>query len=233
MNVNLTGLQQFIAAREAIRKGVKSNDPIFMNSNFCNIRREDDKVSQWIFENCTSIEELLLARLVNRIDNLQVLRDNNWDISVLIDTDRPITNSKAYQFYPKAGENIRSLLTDIESKKSMLSNHMQILAPMSTIKELSLEMSAVSELPMHFYFMMVILDAGHMGLLDIDMATEPYMGPGGKRVLKELNTTLEDLSLELDRPMYETEHLTCEYRKYIERSENGIPNNRKRSASLI
>ena len=233
MNIEL--IKWFIKEREAIRNGKVTEDYVLSNSRFCNIHREHDKVSKWIFTNCGSVQQVLIARLINRIDLLDHWKSLNFDTNKYLTKEAPYSNSGAYQFYPKKGETIQDIFIDIEKNKQML--EFFIIADSGSldadkgvsIKELVLHLSKSIDRSLHFYFMMVVLDCAQMGLINNQiLETEPYMGPGGKPILKALNTTLEELSLALRLPMYDIEHILCEVRKYVERNENGIPNNRKR-----
>ncbi len=223
-------INYFINEREKARTGEGTQDEVILNSRFCNIRREDDKVSKWIFDNCLTIEQVMLARIVNHVTRLEELRDNQWSVERFIERDGPITNSAAYQFYPKAGEKIRDVFMDVSKNAGLLATYLKAEAEFNDIETLSRKMSEILGRSLHFYFMMVVLDAGHMGLAKVDMNSKPYMGPGGIRVLKEMGMSLEELAKALGRPQYEVEHVACEVRKYVERKEKGIPNNRKRTA---
>ena len=227
MKINIELIKWFIKEREAIRNGKETNDYVLKHSRFCNIHREDDKVSKWIFTNCNSIKEVLIARLINRIDLLELWRSLDKDTYKYIESTDKYTNSGAYQFYPRKDETIVDIFLSIENYSRILEDNLKNYSHLS-IKDLSLRLSNIIRRPLHFYFMQVILDLGHLKYISIDMNSEPYMGPGGKPILKELDTNLELLSKELELPMYDIEHLLCEVRKYVHRTLNGIPNNRKR-----
>lgn len=229
MKIDLDLIKWFIKERESIRNGALTNDYVLKNSKFCNIHREHDKVSQWIFKNCPTIEYIFIARLINRIDLLEYWKECEFDTDLFIRTTKVFTNSGAYQFYPRKGETIRDIFEDINEAALELSAIVTFDNLDYSIKELSIKLSEVVNRPLHFYFMMVILDAAQMGLIKKDiLKTEPYMGPGGKPILKELNMSLKEVSVQLQLPMYDVEHILCEVRKYVNRSINGIPNNRKR-----
>ena len=68
-----------------------SKDPVFQKTYFCNVHREDDKVTRWIRErynpwcdDAMFIPNIMLARLVNRIESLNKLgymeREFNEDL---------------------------------------------------------------------------------------------------------------------------------------------------------
>jgi hypothetical protein len=65
-----------------------SDDIIFQEYHFTNVRREDDKVSRWLINNLYSRElteafsVILIARFINRIEPLELIKDDlknqNW-----------------------------------------------------------------------------------------------------------------------------------------------------------
>ena len=226
MNIDIKLIKWFISEREAIREGKETTDEVLKNSRFCNIYREDDKVSRWIFDNCSTIQQVIIARIVNRIDLLEELQSYQWDTKRFLEREGPVTNAGAYQFYPRKGETIRTIISDIDYVKDVLAKRLQEQTYMTSIKDIALALSSWTNRPLHFYWMMVVLDLGHMKLIDIDMNSEVYMGPGGKSILKAMGMTLEEVSTELNEPQYHAEHILCEVRKYVERTTNGIPNNR-------
>lgn len=72
----------FIKAREAARLG-KGKDPIITRYRFCNVRRNDDRVTKWIHENYMAQHTdnqylwfmLVIARLFNYPDSLAAISD--------------------------------------------------------------------------------------------------------------------------------------------------------------
>ena len=94
-------LYYWIREREAIRlrREVEklpkpwTKDPILRNTRFCNIRREDDKVTRWIAENWrvpfaqhhNLAFAMCLARIVNLPSTLQILGfPETWDVDAFI-----------------------------------------------------------------------------------------------------------------------------------------------------
>lgn len=227
MELNLELIKYFIKEREAIRLGGTSNDSILTNSRFCNIHREDDKVSKWIFTNCNNIKEVLIARLINRIDLLELWSSLGKDTYKFIESTDKYTNSKAYQFYPRKGETMVDIFLTIENYSRILDDNLRNYSHLS-IKELALRLSNIIRRSLHFYFMQVILDLGHLKYIGIDMNSECYAGPGTKLTTKELGMSIAELARELNVPEYTAEHVACEVRKYIQRHRDGIPPNRKR-----
>ena len=233
MEITIENIKWFVNEREAIRLGKETTDDILKNSRFCNIHREDDKVTQWVFKNCDDIDKVFIARLINRIDLLELWKSLEFDTIQYMFNSKVKTNSGAYQFYPRKGETIDNIFHDILNNMEDL----KILLAISdgkdiSIKDLSLRLSEEINRPLHFYFMMVILDLATMNLINKKiLETEPYMGPGGLPILKALNMSLTDVSDSLELPLYTSEHLLCEFRKYVQRSLNGIPNNRKRNVN--
>lgn len=77
-------LAYWINEREAIRlrkeSGVAapwSNDPLMTTVRYCNIRREDDKVTKWLAVNWRpqyhEVWQILLARLINNVPTLEAM----------------------------------------------------------------------------------------------------------------------------------------------------------------
>ena len=224
MEVTIDLCKWWVSERESIRIGLGSDDPIMNTSRFCNVHREDDKVSKWIFNNCSSYIKVAIARLINRVDLLEEWQGLQFSTEAFLRREGPVTNAGAYQFYPKKGEKMRDIITEINSPTTIIALDE---CKGKTIHEAALHMSNTFGRSLHFYWMMVILDLGHMKLLEIDMNSEPYMGPGGQRIIKDLGISLERMAFLLNVKQYTAEHIACEVRKYVERCENGIPNNRK------
>lgn len=89
-------LHYWIQERENIRaqkeEGLPkpwSTDPVFQQVYFCNVRREDDRVTRWIRENYheehgPAAPNMMLARLVNKISTL---KEMTWPWSELWEDD--------------------------------------------------------------------------------------------------------------------------------------------------
>ena len=233
MEITIDNIKWFMNEREAIRKGKTTTDYVLLNSRFCNIHREDDKVTKWIFNNCDSIEKVFVARLINRIDLLELWRSLDYDTVQYLFKSKVKTNSGAYQFYPRKGETIMNIFYDVLQSMEDLKELLAIADGKDiSIKDLSIRLSDEIGRPIHFYNMMVILDLAAMEMINPKILdTEPYVGPGGEPILKALKASLADVSSSLGLPQYTTEHLLCEFRKYVQRSLNGIPNNRKRDTN--
>lgn len=128
---SMEGLLYFIWEREAIRVakadgylGAVTEDPILLKYKFTNIRRKDDRVSQWVIDHliepATACGDehlwftLLIARLINWPPTLQALSDKgvipcapeNFDADMFEHTLERIKNdgkkvySGAYMLYP-------------------------------------------------------------------------------------------------------------------------------------
>lgn len=85
----------FIKGREAIRRKKEAgepkpwtDDPVLQSYRFCNVYREDDKVSRWIYENWIAPNEyhpnllgaVILARMINWPDTLEEIGfPDEWD----------------------------------------------------------------------------------------------------------------------------------------------------------
>jgi hypothetical protein len=88
MRHNVQLLARWIAEREAIRTLKDAGkpkpwtkDPIFLDNKFCNVHREDDKVTKWIAEHWRKPHKadpdlwfaMVIARLLNRPTSLEAL----------------------------------------------------------------------------------------------------------------------------------------------------------------
>lgn len=70
---SMEGLLYYVHERESIRLGAKTEDPILLKYKFTNVRRKDDRVSQWIIKNVIEPFRdapdlwfiLLIVRLIN------------------------------------------------------------------------------------------------------------------------------------------------------------------------
>lgn len=86
-------LFHWITEREKCREGNEaqlpkpwSSDPILQNYRFCNVRREDDKVTKWIKDNWRDkypnhpnmVLAMVVARTVNWPDTLNDIKFPNW-----------------------------------------------------------------------------------------------------------------------------------------------------------
>ena len=233
LEVTIDLIKWFIAERESIRiqkdagkPGPWTKDHVLANSKFCNIFRQDDKVSRWIFENCTNVKQVALARMINRLDLLEKMQLMQWSHEAFIASGKPYTNSAAYAFYPKKGETMATLIREIG--ESDVEKNIDKVAWRDDLDKASRIMSAIYDRSLHFYWFMVLLDCGQMGLKDITLTGKPYAGPGGHAVTKALGISLTELAQELNVLPFEAENIACETRKYVDRVNGGIQNNRKR-----
>lgn len=92
MTVDYRPILFWIKEREQVRinklHGIEpyTNDPILSNNRFCNVRREDDRVTKWIRENIRELYSgheylwfmLCIARQINWPDTLKELIANAW-----------------------------------------------------------------------------------------------------------------------------------------------------------
>lgn len=78
-----------------------SDDPVFQTTYFCNVHRENDKVTKWIRENWSPQRlgwdnyeyAMVLARFLNWPDTLEALVDHNLDPTILPEqVEKIITN---------------------------------------------------------------------------------------------------------------------------------------------
>lgn len=90
--VRLERMLYWITERESVRKKKEAGepkpwsvDPVFQSTRFCNVRRMDDKVSQWLLKNwyvpfhdvgpAQSLANAAMARLINWPDSLTVMAE--------------------------------------------------------------------------------------------------------------------------------------------------------------
>lgn len=80
-----------------------SNDPAMGTVRYCNVRREDDKVTKWLAEhwrpNHHAVWEIVLARMINYIPSLdRLMKNTTWhvsDITYLL-KDRRLLGEKVF-----------------------------------------------------------------------------------------------------------------------------------------
>lgn len=90
----------WIRERESIRRKKEagepppwSDDPVFQTTYFCNVRREDDKVTKWIRNSYSDMVysrtyeyNIILARMLNRIETLEAVGyQHTFDTKALAD----------------------------------------------------------------------------------------------------------------------------------------------------
>lgn len=110
MKLRVSDFVKFIEAREALRKRKEAigyvnepppwtKDKILQRFRFCNVRREDDKVTRWIADNWRTRLEgdkdlwfwMLVARLVNTPETLSLIAYRThfkWDENKFVDAIR-------------------------------------------------------------------------------------------------------------------------------------------------
>lgn len=264
-NRTLTGsveeMIQFANLRESVRvlkeQGQPhpwSNDQIMNTSKFCNIFREDDKVTDVIFNavrRINNFEEivfrLVIYRFFNRIDHINyfvVNQPTQETLDTFIDNHQKssIMNSKAYQIYPtEAGRKwgYRSI-REVASKR-LIDGARDVAKLINTyshkeIEEAVYECSKAWGSGGHFWFLQVILDITQTIEGVFNPNSKVYDGDGGKQLYKlfgmnslELTPVVNDKWSDKKRELYpyDIEQLCCEYRKWKQRQNDGIPNNRK------
>lgn len=226
----------FVVERENIRRKkagdavTLTTDPILRDFRFCNVRRKDDRVSQWLLRHyypsfAGSIDDwfaAIIARYINWPPTLQVLLDagavpvdsNKFNGSLFIRTLAKLKsrNEKiftgAYMIYPgRTDEGITDKAVFIATK---------VLEPL--MGSVNLRAAAASREVFHFTsalaakfgfspFMAGQVSADLTYFSDLQHARDIYtyapMGPGSKRGLNRLH--LRKLSAEFDQPRFNRE----------------------------
>ena len=100
-------LVYWITERDTVRQKKESNapkpwskDPTFWSTYFCNVRREDDKVTKWVRENWPhdNVGLVVLARMFNLPAHLEELIPvtNDWEAMKYKTTQRRAKNEKIF-----------------------------------------------------------------------------------------------------------------------------------------
>lgn len=233
--VTLTGLTDFIAKREFIRKMKESGQPrpwttdeVLDKTRFANIYRQDDKVSKLIFSKVealtgvTLVYNLLMSRLINRndvLDNILPL-SLDTDLSHLLDGEAVIMNSTAYQVSPGVAAQFNRttvrevIIYDVRSKAEAI--HRAMTSTDQIADAISSGNKAFGG-RINFVMFQVVLDyhylTGHY-----DESSPIPIGQGAKDVVAALGG-LEKLMSDTGMKSWDVEHAACEYRKYLYRQD--------------
>ena len=217
--------------------GPWTDDPIFNEYHFTNVRREDDKVSKWLIENLySSVNQnhwgiVLIARFINNINSLHVIKHD------LLEGDWKNCKSKLEFLLLMKNKVFSSAYLQPEIKgMTRLEKIFDYLLPQvlsADIRTDSIE-HAVEDLMKIKYLGEFI--SGQMamdGMLFIDglwsdKNTYAPMGPGSIRGLNRLldrpllkkfktieyRTNVQALAEELNLRALDIEHSLCEWDKY-------------------
>lgn len=240
--VELEKLFAFCRKREQARITGTSDDPIISKARFCNIFREDDKVSKMLFDSYRQVEgdkalwdHIVLGRLINRVDVLQHIfpmtkRPDLSQFEVLV-------NSHAYQLHPGIGRSY-----GVKSVKEFVRNHWHEAAERTFYSITNAKGTSINNLTQIlnkkfggaalFYVFQCVLDYGQIKQTSW-LDTEPFHGAGAqiKGVsLQEVCDAQRIMWPDAKRPfmLFDAEHSLCEFRKYSTWSINGIAKARRR-----
>ncbi len=233
-NASMPGLISFIQERESIRIKKEAGEPrpwtddeVLDKSKFCNIRREDDKTSKFIFESVkglTGVEltyNLVLSRLINRIDVLSKVLPTtlSTDLSFLLDGEGVVMNPKAYQISPGVVlssdyETIREVI--VHEVSGLIEGVHQALFSTTDLNEAVELANKAMRGHLRFAMMQVALDIQH--LIGFYNSTKVTPGQGARLVVDKLGGLAEVVeSTGLNE--IDAEHACCEYRKYLYRQD--------------
>ena len=219
--ISLEHLLWFINERESIRKGKQTEDYILKHSKFCNIRREDDKTTRFLFDTLGHLSglelwsNLVLSRFINRIDTLRnVLVWNMEDLSWLLQS--PFTNPYAYQLSSSLVKN-RDYSTVREVIVYEIPNKVEDTFKAGTSSNALGKATKAANKAFgggaEFVFYQIILDYAQItGAHDL-MSDDIIHGTGSRDIAPLIDTS------SIDMAPYEIENVLCEYRKYLYQSK--------------
>ena len=230
-SATVAGFKYFILERETIRMKKEagaekpwSYDEVLTTTKFTNIYRQDDKTSKFIYEVCDGLEgvelfgNLVIARLINRIDVLSKVLpcSEHTDLTFLL--DEPIMNSSAYQLAPNLAAT-HNRATNREVIVYDIRQHVNdaFVGMMSTtnLQKAAVKVNEGLKGCLRFASTQMVLDYDYLCGSHPDQ-TGLVAGQGAIPILNELGS-LDELSIELNMKPVDVEHAACEYRKYIQR----------------
>ncbi|MBC6414713.1 MAG: hypothetical protein GDA45_07540 [Chromatiales bacterium] len=232
--ISLEQFLWFIEERESIRLKKESGQPrpwtddeILDKTRFANIYRQDDKVSRFIFEKVkdldyeTLVYNLLLSRLINRVDVLSKLLPckPSDDISFILEGEGVIMNSQAYQISPgmcKLDEFETNRETIVYYPKKVYKKVADALKSTDSIKDaVDLGNKAYGG-TITFAMFQIVLDLQYLRSM-YNPTSEIPIGQGAQAVIDKLGG-IDNLPEELRKMhRWDVEHAACEYRKYLYR----------------
>jgi hypothetical protein len=255
IDVNNKSILDFLLERDKIRIQKENNlpkpwtnDQCLANSRFLNVFREDDKVSKIIFDNAPNedliYEYVYITRFINHAERLEwLLQDLEWlksketvkdKMQEFVDLGLTVCNVKAYQIHPQIGRkfghnNIRSTLINVIPER--MDETIKGLKSSKNLNEAAQAANKAFGNNAIFWLYQAALDVAWLYPHLVDRDSEPYFGYGSKNHngdVQELQDYLNENKPDHWRYFYkfDVENALCEYRKYIERTENGIPKNR-------
>ena len=179
-----------------------TNDKIFQSFRFCNVFREDDKVTAWIRENVREpyadspklMQAIVIARWFNKIETLEVLKEHdlfvNWSHATaqqVLKNCHPLVTGAYIIKTPDGVNKLEGVLWCIHRAIPEV-NRMQ--SEMTELTTLELTVEALARLPFLGNFMAyeIVTDLRHTKLLNkaSDIMTWANPGPGCRRGLARI-----------------------------------------------
>ena len=235
---SLNGFKWFIQEREKIKLRKEAglprpwtDDEVLDKTKFTNIYRQDDKTSKFIFASLmeyTGINlfgNLVIARLINRIDVLQKVLPCSKETDLLFLLEEPCMNSAAYQIAPNLAAT-HGRETNREVIVHDIRNYIRpAFEAMNTTDNLSIAAERVNNALkgcLKFVSMQIVMDYDYLTGSHPDQSNLT-VGQGATPIIRELGS-LDFICKELNMQPIDVEHAACEYRKYIQRQGKNLKN---------
>lgn len=193
-------LGYFINERERIRKGQHSNDPILKTYRFCNVRREDDRVTRWLkkhwrdpyYDSPNMTAAMVLARMVNWPPTLEHIGfPEEWDPERIVDCIHDVAEkgkawSGAYVI-TTCGEHIDKASYVVRTASLVQASRRYSPRPEDTLDSLWTRLRGIQGLGAGFIAAQVVADLKYVHESPLRMAKDWWTwsvpGPGSKRGL--------------------------------------------------
>lgn len=246
--VELEKLFEFCRKREHARITGTSDDPIISKARFCNIYREDDKVSKCLWDYYVGKQgfdlwkHILTGRILNRVDvidevfPLPEFGEQKHITSVLGNLD-VLVNSHAYQLHPGIGRphgftEVKKFIRAAHFDACTVPTWEVIRDWKGTLNDLTIALNKAHGGAALFYMFQCALDYGQITNADW-LNTEPFHGAGAQIRGASLQDVCEAQRImwpDAKRPfmLFDAEHALCEFRKYSTWMINGIAKARRR-----
>lgn len=214
-----------------------TDDVIFQEYHFTNVRREDDKVSKWLINNLYSPElneaftVIFISRFINRIESLEAIKDdlingqwvNAYQTLKTKEANKETIFSSAYlqpeiKGYSRLDKIFYKLFDEVHNR----------VIPTLTIEQAVNNLCEIKYIG-EFIAGQIAMDASiFMKGYWLDKKTYAPLGPGSTRGLNRLfertltekwdryeyDSLLLELALELELRALDIEHSLCEWDKY-------------------
>ena len=224
---------------------------VLTNSRMNNIFRDHDKVTQCLWSKVHGMSDdrelwrnLMIGRFINRIDRIDDVfpLTDNWFEKAGWTEKTPLVNSSAYQLNPGLGKafgvkRVREVIPLLDQRVDIT---YEALVGSSSIKEAVEKTNTAFGGYSLFVFFQAILDFGMFRPNVISLSSTSIEGQGAHATLNALDMSLSDVistanqlwpEHRLIRPegLYEfdAENIMCEFRKFMKRQGDGIPQNRR------